>query len=83
MPEPTPAPPLRRADLTFLQHSLARQQCRRRAYRPGPLRVDAGGHERGRGAPASRPTDVTDVAAMCDPLRGPIRAGQNDRSTSA
>jgi hypothetical protein len=63
MPEPNPEPPLRRADLTLLQQSLARQQRRRRAYRPGPLRVYADGHEWWQGDPR---------AGACAPFRVPL-----------
>jgi hypothetical protein len=63
MPLPNPIPPLSRADLTYLQHSLARQQRRRRAYRPGPLRVYADGHERWQGDPR---------AGACAPFHVPL-----------
>lgn len=51
MPLPDPVPPFSRADLTFFQQSLVRQQRRRREYRPGPLRVYADGHEQWQGDP--------------------------------
>jgi hypothetical protein len=63
MPLPDPVPPLSRADLTFLQQSLARQQHRRRAYRPGPLQVYADGHER---------WQVDPRAGACAPFRVPL-----------
>jgi hypothetical protein len=50
MPLPDPVPPLIRADLTRLQHALARQQDRRRAYRPGLLRVSVDGEAHWQGA---------------------------------
>jgi hypothetical protein len=63
MPLPTPIPPLSRADLTYLQQSLTRQRRRRRAYRPGPLRVYADGHERWQGDPR---------AGACAPFHVPL-----------
>lgn len=51
MPLPDPEPPLSRADLTVFEQFLARQQLRRRAYRPSPLRVYADGHEHWQGDP--------------------------------
>jgi hypothetical protein len=48
-----------------LQQSLARQQRRRRAYRPGPLRVYADGHERWQVDPRAGP---------CAPFHVPLTA---------
>jgi hypothetical protein len=65
MPLPDPVSPLNRADLTCFQQSLARQQRRRHEYRPGPLRVYAGGHERWQ---ADR------RAGTCEPFHVPLTA---------
>jgi hypothetical protein len=65
MPLPDRIPPLSRADLTVFEQFLARQQRRRRAYRPGPLRVYANGHEHWQGDPR---------AGTCAPFRVPLTA---------
>jgi hypothetical protein len=63
MPLPDPVPPLNREDMIFFQQSLARQQRRRHAYQPGPLRVCADGHEQ---------WQVDPRAGACAPFRVPL-----------
>jgi hypothetical protein len=58
-------PPSHPTDLTFLKQSLARRQDRRRAYRPGPWRVYADGHQQWEG-------DAR--AGACEPFRVPLMA---------